>query len=132
MGLLHLLDDPRHYSPDDEVVLGSHLDRFIGAVVLIGWHQTGAVLSNLDPLDGVFTVNLAYRLAVVVWIDRAVDDDDVALVHAGVNHGNAVDSEKECRRTVSYKKTYEVELFVDVFCWRGEAGLHPSKKSALI
>ncbi len=78
---------------------------------------------DLHPLDGVLAVDEADGLAAVVGVDAAVHDDDVALVHVGVHHRDAVDAEEEGRSAMLHQKLYEVQLFPHFLCRRGETGL---------
>ncbi len=127
----HLFDNPCNDAPDEEVVVGADGYGFILRVLLVAGQEDSPSLMDLHALDSVLSVYEADGLAAVIGIHGTVHDDDVALIHVGVNHRDAVDAEEEGRGAVLNKELHEVQLFPYLLCRRGETGLDGAREGEL-
>ena len=60
-----------------------------------------------------------------------VDDDDVALVHVCVHHGDTVYAEEESGRGMAYEQFHKVQLLTHLLGGGGEAGLDVAHEHAV-
>lgn len=121
-----VLDDVADDAPDDEVAVLA--DEHLG-VVLVGWGEAHAVGPQRDTFDGEVAVDEAHGDGAVGGLERAVDDEQVAALDAGVHHRVADDARAECRRRVADEFAVEVDrVAVTALRGTGKAGLDAALK----
>ena len=90
--MLCLFDYICHYAPHHKVAICVDANRL---KVGVGGDKFDMVFVALYALKCKLSIDKANGRAAVVWLDAAINDDDVALVHLGIDHRRATDAKEE-------------------------------------
>ena len=115
-----VMDHTGHDAPDLELHVRLNLKRRIGAIV---GHEIEFACASGEAFDGQFAVQDGDDDACVLWFERAVNDEYVAGMDAGVNHRIAGDADEEGGGRMLDQMAIEIEPAFDVvLCGRRETG----------
>ena len=96
----------RDNAPNLEIALLAHVQF---GKLLVGWSEIDAIAAHTDALDREVTVNKADCNVAIVRIERLVDDEQVAIADAGINHRVADDAGTKRRSRVADEFTVQVD-----------------------
>lgn len=120
------MDNVGDDAPDFEGLAGFDFDGLVGGVV--GQQVEAAGGGAAETLDGEFAVENGDNDLVVVGVEGAVYEEEVAGVDASTGHGGACDAQEEAGGGVLDEMLVEIEVGVDpVVGRRGKPSLNRRK-----
>lgn len=116
------MDDAGDDTPDLQLL---SVLQFNGGVIGVLGQQTDLAAPLGQALDGEFAIDHSDHDGPVVGMQRAISDQQVAILDAGTGHRFAPRAQKEGRFLVGNQVFVEIERFADVVVRRaGKAGMH--------
>ena len=103
------------------MILTSYLYWFIYSLILIRRHKSNSLIRHLDSFYCVLAIDVANGLAVVIWLNRSIYDDNITLVHSAIDHRDAIHAEKERGSLVLDQKFNQIQLLTNILRGRGKS-----------